>query len=242
MLSFPPSLNYTWDSKTPAEDLNNITNHLSLASSYSVAWEIEISLKFAKVLKTNGASVARGRQNLDAKSSASYFIRFPDIGVCCVVTKEKDSTVDSVHVCTDAEIEEKYASYIHRSSWRATGQRFYVGSILISVGFIEHAGSAVKPCMEMSYCPEEDGNSDNEDSCTNRDLNRIAFRMHKASIDLLTAHSASHSTPVTTVINEEKDTTPTIKEDAENPRNNKNSVLATSVGSRAKQWLALVTH
>jgi hypothetical protein len=44
---------------------------------------------------------------------------------------------------------------------KASGQRFYIRTCLISVGTIEHAGSALKPCIEISHCPVEDDEDTN---------------------------------------------------------------------------------
>ena len=228
---FPPTLIYSWDSKTPSEDLSNIINGLAMLSPTSVNWEIEILLKFAKVQKTNSSSAegGRGMQSGGTKSSASYFIRQPDIGVCCIITKDQTSAVGNVTACSDADIEVKYLNYIHRSLWRAAGQRFFVGSCLISVGFIEHAGSTVKPCMEISYCATE-GDSDRDEIVerTVEELDAITFLIHKVAIDILLANTASHAIPLLTksvsVSNEGKN----------------RDVLINSVGDRARQWLALV--
>ena len=215
---------YTWDSRTPADDLTSMINGLSISSSYSVSWEIEILLKFAKMQKQN-SSLSQGRnQQTKAKSSASYFIRQPDIGVCCVVSKSKDMINDDVYVCTDADIEEKYSNYIHRSLWRASGQRFCIGASLISVGFIEHSGSAVKPCIEISYCPVDD---DEPKARTEEELTSIAYQIHKVAIDLLAAYTGPVTIPILTT---EKKDTPS------------SSILVTTVGMRAIQWLSLVAH
>lgn len=246
MLKFPPTLIYTWESRTPAEDLSSVINVLSMASSYSVPWEVEILLKFAKVQKQNSSLLqGRSKQNVDAKSSASYFIRQPDIGVCCVVTKDKDSSVDNVFVCTDADVEEKFSNFIHRSLWKASGQRFLIGSCLISVGFIEHAGSAVKPCMEISYCPEdeESGGGNLELSAkTDDELDSIAFQLHKVAIDLLSAHTASHTIPIITSVPKDVSATSLNNGSKNVPGNQVQNVLVTSVGLRARQWLALVAQ
>lgn len=228
---FPPTLVYSWDSKTPSEDLSNIINGLSMASSTSVNWEIEILLKFAKVQKTNNSSAegSRGIQSGGAKSSASYFIRQPDIGVCCIITKDRSSSEGNVIACSDADVEIKYSNYIHRSLWRASGQRFFVGSCLISVGFIEHAGSTVKPCMEISYCPTEgDSDLDEITERTVEELDAITFMIHKVAIDILQANTASHATPLLTKFS-------SVSGESKN-----SDILISSVGDRARHWLALV--
>lgn len=202
-------------------------NWLSVATSYSVSWEIEILLKFAKVQKQNRSS-SEGRDRLiKAKSSASYFIRQPDIEVCCVVSKREDMQTDDVYVCSDAEVEEKYSNYIHRSLWRASGQRFSVGSSLISVGFVEHSGSAVKPCVEISYCPIDDVDDDVPKERTEEELTSIAYQMHMVAIDLLAAHAGPNTIPIFTT---------------QRKNNASSSILVTSVGMRAIQWLSLVVQ
>ena len=229
-MRFPPTLIYSWDSKTPSEDLSNIVNGLSMASSTSVNWEIEILLKFAKVQKTNNSSAeARGSQSGGSKSAASYFVRQPDIGVCCVITRDQPSSVGNMTACSDADIEVKYLNYIHRSLWKASGQRFFVGSCLISVGFIEHAGSTVKPCMEISYCANE-GESDLDEQVerTDEELYTIALLIHKVAVDILLANTASHAIPILT-------RAVSVSSETKN-----RDVLVDSVGARARQWLALV--
>ena len=202
-------------------------NWLSVATSYSVSWEIEILLKFAKVQKQN-SSISEGRDNLTkAKSSASYFVRQPDIGVCCVVSKREDMRSDDIYVCSEAEVEEQYLNYIPRSLWRASGQRFSVGSSLISVGFIEHSGSAVKPCIEISYCPIDDADDDITRERTEEELTSIVYQMHTVAIDLLAAHAGPNTIPIFTTQK---------KYDASS------NILVTSIGMRAIQWLSLVTQ
>lgn len=245
-MNFPPTLIYTWESKTQADDISNVINGLSLASSYSVSWEIEILLKFAKVQKQNSILLqGKGKQNADSKSSASYFLRMPDIGVCCVATKDKASSVDNVFVGSDTDIEEKYSNYIHRSLWRASGQRFLVGSCLISVGFIEHAGSAVKPCMEVSFCPGDDDPDFGigSDVLTTEDQqNLIACQLHKVAIDLLSSNTAAHTIPIMVVMNK-NDVSSTVVEDKKPAAvDQSKNILVTTVGSRARRWLALVTQ
>ena len=244
MLKFPPTLIYTWESKTQTDDISNVINGLSLASSSSVSWEIEILLKFAKVQKQNSILLqGKGKQNVDSKSSASYFLRMPDIGVCCVVTKDKGSSIDNVFVGTDSDIEDNYSNYIHRSLWKASGQRFLVGSCLISVGFIEHAGSAVKPCMEVSFCPGEDdpGIVEGTNTLTAEDQqNLIASQLHKVALDLLSSNTAAHTIPIM-MMNKNDIATPAEVQNKADVDENKNFLVAT-VGSRARQWLALVTQ
>lgn len=243
MLKFPPTLIYTWESKTQADDISNVINGLLLASSSSVSWEIEILLKFAKIQKQNSILLqGKGKQNADSKSSASYFLRMPDIGVCCVVTKDKSPLIDSVFVGTDSDIEAKYSNYIHRSLWKASGQRFLVGSCLISVGFIEHAGSAVKPCLEVSFCPGDDDPDIGEgmDALTTEDQqNLIACQLHKVALDLLSSNTAAHTVPIMVVKNY-LDPSDTVKKEADLDEDRK--LLVVTVGSRARQWLALVTQ
>jgi hypothetical protein len=98
---------------------------------------------------------------------------------------------------------------------KASGQRFYIGNCLISVGTVEHAGSALKPCIEISYCPtEEDQESDkssidikvessNDQNIndkknlkTKEELYAIAYQLHNVVIDLLAAHTAAHTLPI----------------------------------------------
>ena len=268
MLPFPPTLIYTWESRTPAEDLNSMINGLTMASAYSIPWEIEILLKFAKVQRQNGSLLGKGKLN-NEKSSASYFIRQPDIGVSCVITKNKDTSCDDVYVCTDSEIDEKYPNFIHRSSWKATGQRFFVGNCLISVGFIEHAGSAVKPCIEISYCPKEDTDNPNigpEDdgnepansgnvanggmTSAEEEKCLIACQLHKVAIDLLAAHASPNTVPVGSQKKEHstanrEHSVGTSKEQSSSGSTElslNSCVLVSSVGSRAIQWLAVVAN
>jgi hypothetical protein len=93
---------------------------------------------------------------------------------------------------------------------KASGQRFYIGNCLISVGTIEHAGGALKPCIEISYCPkiedQENGknsidikvesSNDNKNLKTKEDLYAIAYQLHNVVIDLLAAHTAAHTLPI----------------------------------------------
>ena len=215
-------------------------NGLTIASSHSVGWEIEILLKFAKIQKQNNSLLQGFDKQNKAKSSASYFIRQPDIGVCCVVSKNEKTNMDDVYVCSDSEIEEKYSNFIHRSVWKASGQRFFVGNCLISVGFIEHSGSAVKPCLELSYCPIEINEKDEKDDeiqniRTDDELTLIAHQLHRVAIDLLIAHAAPNTIPILTSrkISPSPSTSGTIDKID-------NNILVNSVGGRALQWLALV--
>jgi hypothetical protein len=111
--TFPTTILYTWETKNPLEDILSMTNGLSMASSYSTNWEIEVLLKFAKQNKQNPSQQNRGKND---SSSASYFVRQPDIGVCCCVSKE-NTDYDDVFVGTDADILNKFQNFTQRSLW-----------------------------------------------------------------------------------------------------------------------------
>lgn len=112
--TFPTTIIYNWETKTPLEDVINITNGLSMASSFSTNWEIEILLKFAKQKQS---SIVQNRGKGDT-SSASYFVRQPDIDVCCVVVSNKEKTIyDDIFVGTDADALQKFQNFTQRSLW-----------------------------------------------------------------------------------------------------------------------------
>jgi hypothetical protein len=90
-----------------------MTNGLSMSSSYQINWEIEILLKFAKQNKQNALPQNRGKSD---SSSASYFVRQPDIGICCVGSKE-NTDYDDVFVGTDADAHSKFQNFTQRSLW-----------------------------------------------------------------------------------------------------------------------------
>mmetsp|Transcript_5579 Transcript_5579/g.5735 ORF Transcript_5579/g.5735 Transcript_5579/m.5735 type:complete len:257 (-) Transcript_5579:294-1064(-) len=251
--TFPTTILYTWETKNPLEDIISMTNGLSMASSYSTNWEIEVLLKFAKQNKQNTSQQnSRGKND---SSSASYFVRQPDIGVCCCVSKE-NTDYDDVFVGTDADILNKFQNFTQRSLWKASGQRFYIGTCLISVGTIEHAGSALKPCIEISHCPTDEEkntnsivikveNSDNIDDDKNslrtkEELYIIAYQLHNVVMDLLAAHTAVQTLPIpiTLPIPVQTKVQPgSTKDQAEQP----DSPLIISISSRAMHWITLVT-
>jgi hypothetical protein len=158
-ISFPSTLLYSWNSSSAVEDVSRILAQLSRTSPTSTKWEIETVLKIPKNQKL-GPSLSKGA--LAASLIGTYFVNLHDIRVKCIIPKSLEGKITSD---VDGSIEESKTrdeSLVLRSSWIASGQRFHIGNCIISVGFIAHAGSAPKPCMELIYVRDDIRDQDEE--------------------------------------------------------------------------------
>jgi hypothetical protein len=115
MNSFPPTLIYTWESKSPIEDINNIINGLSTSSSYSVHWEIEIQLKFAKQHGHSNSQLTQQKKRLNAEASALYFIRQPDLGICCTIPKNNSNSTEEILIGDNPALHHTIPCLLHHT-------------------------------------------------------------------------------------------------------------------------------
>jgi hypothetical protein len=205
-VAFPPSIIYSWTNPTNVEDISKITSELSRVSSSSVDWRLEVLLKIPKMQKSSGSQVSRGAMAASL-AGGTYFFQFYDVGVTCICPKNNPS-----EILIDVDKSHPQDGLILRSTWTASGQKFYVGNCLISVGFIEHIGSPAKPFIEIVFIGEFAA----DETVSQSLLRSLVIQMHNIICDILTANGVIKTSVVS-------------------------SPLITSLKSRTQHWLSMMS-
>ena len=251
---YPPTLIYTWQPKSTApEEINALIQRCFILSSFHPQpWSIEIILKNPpkkeKKLVSLSSTVSKSA-SVSATSShtdeAIYFVRQPDIEVCCVVPKRKIMSTDGIEVMALTDnCEERWLTktfpvvgkqgssgttdWVTRSIWRASGQRFiFSKEYVISIGYLEHMGASTQPCVEISLLLDDNtsntgtagGNSSSLDN-----LQLCTTKLHRIVTDLLS------------ILALDNEILPSIDGNTSNS-NSTTGEFGMSVGSRSLQWI-----
>ena len=250
---YPPTLIYTWQSKSTApEEIHALTQRCSVLSSYHPQpWSLEIILKNPpkkeKKLVSLSNTVSKGGSAAATTSSSSrsddafYFVRQPDMEVCCVVPKRKNMSTEDVEVialndnCEDRWLSKTFpvvgkqgssgtTDWVTRSIWRASGQRFiFSNEYVISIGYLEHMGASTQPCVEVSFLL-----NDHTDTGTTAidNLQLCTTKLHRIVTDLLS------------ILALDQEILPSIDGKTSNNSGNRTTGgFDMTIGSRALQWI-----